>query len=129
MENQETRQIIPLFSSYSDVYYWNRDSTKTIVVNQGGTSCHAPDTLVKTKNRGNIPIKDVKEGDLVDSYNKITKSVEVKKVINTFEYYNSKKTVKVKLKNGERIIVTDDHEYYFEGKWTPIKEILCKLKR
>ncbi len=119
---------VPLFTTYSDLYYWTRDNKKTILIHQGGTSCHAPDTLVIT-NRGNIPIKDVKEGDLVESYNEITKSVEVKKVINTFEYINSKKTVKVKLKNGESIIVTDDHEYYFEGKWTPIKDILCKLKK
>ena len=29
---------VPLFSGYTDVYYWNRDSEPFITVNQGGTS-------------------------------------------------------------------------------------------
>ena len=45
-------------------------------------------------------------------------------VIQIHKMQNSKPCVKVKLKNGSEIICTDDHEFYFKGSWTKIKDIL-----
>lgn len=119
---------IPLFSSYTDVYYWNKESEKFITINQGGTSCHKGDTLVVT-DTGNVAISEVKEGDIVKSYNEDTKTVESNKVLNIFRYSNHKKTVRIKLKNGKTLTCTDDHKFYHQGQWLPIKDILCKTKK
>lgn len=102
----------------TDVYYWIRDSTKPIVINQGGTSCFAPDTKVVTYS-GLKNISEIKVGDLVK-----TKESQFKRVLNTFEYKNTKQTVEVTMKDGSTFKCTEDHEFFYKGKWTPIIDIL-----
>ena len=128
MSSETKKNNVPLFSGYTDVYYFNRDSDKFIVINQGGSSCEKADTLIVTS-KGTVPVINIKKGDLVKSYDESTKSIEFKKVTNVFEYVNNKPTVKVTLKNGETMTFTDDHKFYFQGEWTPLKDILCKLKK
>jgi intein/homing endonuclease len=107
----------------SNLFLVNKNATEQIVINQGGTDCFSGDTKVVTKN-GNINISDLKKGDLVLSFNEKTQKKEYKKVINVFNFKNNKKTIKLKLKNGHEIIVTEDHEFYFEGGWYSIKHLL-----
>lgn len=107
----------------TDVFYANYRSTEKMVINQGGTSCFYGDQLVITK-RGNIKIKDIILGDIVLSYNEKTKQKEWKVVKNLFSYFNSKKTVKIKLKDGSEIIATDDHKFFHEGGWYSLKHLL-----
>lgn len=38
MSSETKKNNVPLFSGYTDVYYFNRDSDKFIVINQGGSS-------------------------------------------------------------------------------------------
>lgn len=105
------------------VFLANRNSKAKVVINQGGTSCFGGSQLIITK-RGSIAIKDVVIGDFVLSFNEETKKQQWKEVKNLFSYQNSKKTVRLKLKNGTEIIVTEDHHFYYEGGWHSIKHIL-----
>ena len=107
----------------TDVFYENYKSTEKLIINQGGTSCFYGDQLVITK-RGDVRIKDIVLGDIVLSYNEKTKQKEWKLVKNLFSYFNSKKTVKIKLKNGSEIIATDDHKFFYEGGWYSLKHLL-----
>ena len=116
-------------------YGYNSTFTKTFrayqngfryVVNQGGTSCFDGDTLIVCK--GSLKkIKDVKKGDLVKTYNEDTNQIELNRVIDTFKYKNSKRTVKVNLKNGYSFICTEDHKFYHNGWWHEIKHLLSLL--
>lgn len=109
--------------SLTDVFHENFKSTEKILINQGGTSCFEGSQLVITK-RGSIPIKDIVIGDFVLSYNEITKLNEWNLVKNLFKFNNTKKTIKVKLKNGKEIIVTDDHKFFYKGSWNTLKHLL-----
>lgn len=107
----------------TDLFYANYQAKEKLIINQGGTSCFYGDQLVLTK-RGNIKIKDIILGDIVLSYNEKTNTKEWKVVKNLFLYFNSKKTVKIKLKNGSEIIATDDHKFFHEGGWYSLKHLL-----
>lgn len=107
----------------TDVFYANYQATEKLIINQGGTSCFYGDQLVVTK-RGNIKIKDIILGDIVLSFNEKTNTKEWKEVKNLFSYFNSKKTVKIKLKDGSEIIATDDHKFFHEGGWYSLKHLL-----
>jgi hypothetical protein len=93
------------------------------VIHQGGTSCFVGSQMVFT-NCQSKAIKDLKIGDFVNTYNEQTKQNEFKKVLNVFKYDNHKPTLKIKLKNGKTITVTDDHKFYYQGSWVAIKDIL-----
>lgn len=110
----------------SPIFEWNYNTDKSIVVNQGGTSCFAGTQKVITQ-RGSIPIKDIIIGDIVKCYNEKTKEIQWKPVCNLFKYNNHKKTIKVTLKNGETIIATEDHKFYYEGGWYSLKHLLSLL--
>tara|TARA_S200002703_G_scaffold41490_1_gene36016 strand:- start:656 stop:1042 length:387 start_codon:yes stop_codon:yes gene_type:complete len=114
-------QKIPI--KVSKLFTANYNATKPIVINQGGTSCFAPETLIVTR-QGLMPIAEVKVGDTVKCYNESTKQTEWKKVLNTFEYENHKPTIKVTLKNGQTITATEDHKFYHEGEWHSLKHLL-----
>jgi hypothetical protein len=108
--------VVPIFE-------WNWKSDKPIVVNQGGTSCFACDTLITTID-GVKPIHLMQVGDIVPTMNEATKEIELKPVVNVLRFENHKPTVKIRLKNGKEIICTDDHEFYVGGTWISIKHLL-----
>lgn len=107
----------------TDVFYANYNSVAKVTVNQGGTSCFYSNQLVVTE-KGSKPISEIKENDIVKCYNEETKQITFNKVINTFKYKNTKKTVKVKLKNGIEIIATEDHLFFYQGGWYSLKHLL-----
>lgn len=107
----------------SQLFTANLNANKPIVINQGGTSCFAPDTMVITKT-GLKPINSIKVGELVKCFNEQTKQTEWKQVLNCFQYQNHKPTIKVKLKNGHTITATEDHKFYYEGGWYSLKHLL-----
>lgn len=107
----------------SALYRQNFDCTADIVVNQGGTSCFAGSQCVVTS-EGAKPIKEIEIGDVVKCYDEVNKSIEWRKVLNKFKYDNSKRTIKVTLKNGQTIIATDDHKFFYEGGWYSLKHLL-----
>jgi DNA polymerase II large subunit len=116
-------KITPVFRKISQAY---REGHNLIIL-QGGQGCFAPDQSVVTS-KGNIPIRDVKCGDSVKSFNVKTGKPEFKKVKNIFKYNNSKKVIRVILKNGNTITATEDHKFYFQGGWHSLKHILSLLE-
>ncbi len=92
-------------------------------VQQGGTSCFGPDTLISTSN-GPKKIKDIQPGDKVKTYYHKTGN-DVQSIVSAVhKFANTKPTIRVRLKDGREIIATEDHEFYFEGGWHSLKHIL-----
>lgn len=114
--NQLKINATPVFFANKKAY----EGSYPVICNEGGTRCFAPDTLVRTMN-GLIPIQDIQEGDAVKTKNGYN---EVNKI---WKFKNYKKAVKIKLKNGKFIECTDDHKFYFRGRWIEIKNILSLL--
>jgi len=96
---------------------------KPINVQQGGSSCFGPDTLVETIH-GPKKITEVVQGEYVKTYDEQKGKDTFKPVVKTLKFKNKKPTLKVKLRNGKEIIATDDHEFYFKGDWVSLKHIL-----
>lgn len=102
------------------VFYANKKAYEDgypVICNEGGSRCFAADTLVRTMN-GLVPIKDIQEGDVVKTQNGWNE------VLQTWEFKNTKRAVRIKLKNGKFIECTDDHKFFFRGRWIEIKNIL-----
>lgn len=114
--NQLKINATPVFFANKKAY----EGTYPVICNEGGTRCFAPDTLVRTMN-GLVPIKDIQEGDAVKTKNGYNE------VVKTWKFKNYKKAVRIKLKNGKFIECTDDHRFYFRGRWIEIKNILSLL--
>jgi len=116
----------------SEVFEWNYDALRNndirFIINQGGSRCFAPNTLIQT-DKGNKEISQIEKGDMVKSFNEKTKAIEYKKVISTFENIdNNKKAIRIKLKNGNIIEATEDHKFYFEGGFISLKDIISKRR-
>lgn len=94
------------------------------IVLEGGSRCFAADTLVVTSD-GSKKISHLQKDNLVLTYNESTGEEEFKKVLELLTFRNNqKKAVKIKLKNGQEIICTQDHKFYYKGGWLEIKQIL-----
>lgn len=78
----------------------------TIIVDE----CFPSSTLVDGKQ-----IVELKEGDVVNSYNHITDKIEKKKIIHIFKRKPSA-MMKVILSNGQSIVCTPNHPVWVEGK-------------
>lgn len=92
----------------------------------GGRGCFLKDQEVIMGDSSTKKIVDIKKGDIVKSYNEITKQLENKKVLDTFKY-PSHEYIRIKLKNGTIIECTPDHKFLYKGKWKQIQEILKKI--
>ena len=105
------------------------DPDKIIFCNEGGSRCFHKDTMVSTPN-GAVKISDLSEFDEVYSYNTLEKKQEVKRVISSNLIKNDKKCYEIRLKNGKKIICSEDHEFFHQGKFIEIKNLLSlhKLK-
>ena len=105
------------------LYYENYVCPTKVAINQGGTSCFEKNTLIATYD-GCVPISNVRVGTLVKCFDHTTLQTTFKKVLNVFEFENFDRTVKIKLKNGKTIICTENHLFFINGKYQPIKSIL-----
>jgi len=105
--------------------YLNEDRKDNVrgTVLEGGSRCFYALQEVVTKN-GAKPIKDINKNDIVLSYNESTKKEEFKKVIDTHCFKNNKPTIQINLKNGQKIIATEDHEIFYKGGWVSIKHFV-----
>lgn len=72
--------------------------------------CFSGDTEVQTYD-GNKFIKDIKEGDLVYSFNEEQKKIELKPVTMSKMTSKSAKVVKVEFDNGQHILCTPNHKF------------------
>ena len=107
----------------------NGQKVTPVFVNLGGTRCFHEGQLVITDN-GSKPIKDLREGDRVLSYNHDLAKKEYKSVVGVIKNENNtKKCLEIKLKNGSVIKCTEDHEIYFNGRYETAKNILSLWKQ
>ena len=90
---------------------------------QGSGGCFYKNQKVVT-DKGSKLISNINIGDRVLSFNEKTKKKEFKLVRETFVHQNTKKCYKLTLKNGEKIIATEDHKFYYEGAWITLKHLL-----
>ena len=97
-----------------------------IIVLQGGTSCFAGSQMVIT-DVDSKPICELNKFDIVKSFNVETGNDEYKTVTDIHKFKNQKRTVRITLKNGKEIVCTDDHEFFFNGGWNKVKDILSLL--
>ncbi len=77
-------------------------------------TCFLPDTMITTTN-GKVMIKDIKEGDVVVSYNEASNSMESNKVTELY----SRVADSYLLING-KLKVTPNHPMMVNGKWAEI---------
>jgi len=93
----------------------------------GSPGCFVKDQLVHT-NKGVLPISQIKEGDMVLSYNHSKKINEYRMVSRIPIHKNHRgKLYKITMKDGTIITVTDNHEFFTGTKYVKIKEILLSL--
>jgi hypothetical protein len=82
--------------------------------------CFTEGTLVAIE-KGNKKIEDIKEGDLVWSYNEETGKKELKKVVE-LSRNTSSSLVKISV-NGTEITCTPEHPFYVDGNWVEAKNL------
>lgn len=112
-------QTTKLFNQFMEF----QNSDKRIGVFQGGTRCFTSETLVQTK-QGYKPIKDIIQGDEVLSLDEKTQTLVFNKVLDKFIYECDHTLISIKLKNGNTITSTYDHEYYYKGHWVRAIDII-----
>lgn len=84
-----------------------------------GVHCFAKGTLITTPN-GQVEIEKLKVGDKVLAFNEQTKEIEASTIL---ELANQKHHNLYELNfSGTKIIVTDDHPFFFNGQFYSIKE-------
>ncbi|MCJ7933280.1 MAG: hypothetical protein MUW56_06485 [Chryseobacterium sp.] len=85
--------------------------------------CFTEGTLVATE-KGSRKIEDIKEGNLVWSYNEETGKKELKKVV---ELYRNTSSSLVKISvNGTEITCTPEHPFYVNGSWIEAQALIPK---
>ncbi|UCA62219.1 hypothetical protein KB553_20420 [Chryseobacterium rhizoplanae] len=82
--------------------------------------CFTEGTLVAVET-GSKKIEDIKEGDLVWSYNEETGKKELKKVV-ALSRNTSSSLVKIAV-NGTEITCTPEHPFYVNGNWVEAKDL------
>lgn len=98
-------------------------SGKRGVILEGSSRCFSENQKILT-DKGVKRISDITTQDNVITYNENERVNEIKRVIDKLVFKNSKKCYRIKLKNSEFIEVTDDHEFYYNGKWVSISNII-----
>lgn len=93
----------------------------------GGAGCFAKGTLVHIAN-GFVNIEDVKVGDKVKSFNEITQEYEFKEVLELKEYPSIKRMIELEFDNGQKVVCSEDHKFYVDGKWIEAKDLSVSKK-
>jgi DNA polymerase II large subunit len=102
-------------------------SSKKTIVQQGGSSCFAHETLVVTST-GLKPISQIQQGDQVKSFNEVTGEIQFNTVTDVLQFKNTKPTIRINLKNGHSITATEDHKFYYNGGWYSLKHLLSLVE-
>jgi len=94
----------------------------------GGCYCFASGTQVRLSNGTTKPIENMAVGDVVLTVNEKTGLTETKEVFevhqNTVE--ESEQLLELELENGEKILVTDNHEFMTKRGWVRAGDLTCE---
>lgn len=100
--------FIPDFSENCDVKITDKCSV-------GCPFCLTENTIIKTKEK-DIPIKNIKIGDIVYSYNENTKKFELKPVIKIYKREFNGDLIQLELENGIVLECTGNHKIYTSNR-------------
>ena len=101
---------------------------KTYNILWGGAGCFYSNQKVVT-NLGSKLISEIKNADLVLSYNHKLQSYEFRPVLQTFKYDDHlDRLIEIKMKDGTIIKVTENHKFFLGGQYRHIKDILLDLQ-
>jgi DNA-directed RNA polymerase II subunit RPB2 len=92
--------------------------------NQAPRNCYQclwEEELVLMADGSKKPIKDVKVGDRVVTFDNITMEVSTTRVIDQFVKETDKRVYRVKTSSGRSIIATYDHLFMTENGWTEVQ--------
>jgi phage terminase large subunit len=114
--------------------YWI-DKTTDEIVYGGSKGCFVAETLVNTPN-GHKPIEQIKEGEIVYSWNVENKQLSVNKVLKTFVHgcsHQRKNFITFVFNNNVKLKCTENHELLYFGKWISARNVakrkICSCKR
>ena len=86
--------------------------------------CLDIDETVQMSDGRRVPIKDVKVGDEVMTYNPTTFEVSKTRVVNHFIQENTHPVYKITTISGREIIATEDHRFSTNAGWKTVKELM-----
>lgn len=116
-----TNMIISL-SNYS----WERDKEtgeiKNVPEHAYSHMCITGDTLIHTIN-GMKPIKDIKEGELVYSYDIENKKIELQKSYGAYVTGVNQEVYELKLADGQKLHMTGNHKLLTTRGYVPCEEL------
>lgn len=99
-------------AEYQD--YWD-----VVIVDE----CMPGETLIDTP-YGKKQLKNLRNGDIITSYNSKSNAIEDKRITHVFKS-KAHDIVKIKLKNGEEIVCTGNHPVYTEnGQWIDAERLV-----
>lgn len=115
------------FESMKDFYSMRSDGCTDWT---GLPQCFTKDQLIHT-DKGIKPISMIQVGDKVLSYNLSSKINEYKQVLATPSHTTKQKILKIKMKDGTVIKVTENHLFFTGASYVKIKDLLlhCEEKR
>jgi hypothetical protein len=105
---------------YADEFILNSKKINNIKI----CGCFSKGTIILTDS-GPIPIEDIKEGDLVWSYNEETSKMELNKVTSTFQTRFSQ-IYKITIDKNDRqevFLATHEHPIYIDGNWITVDSL------
>lgn len=94
-----------------DLFRWD------LVILDEAHSCFLGNTMIDGKK-----IKDIKEGDYLNSFNFVSNKYELKKVVNIYRNELSENLVKIKC-NGKEIVCTESHKIFTKRGWVEARHI------
>ena len=97
----------------------NSNPTQTY---KGGGACFLTGTKVFTE-EGTINIEDIKENDLVLTYNENTKENEIKKVLKLLVHDDKEEVLYTLTFDNYKLDVTGSHRFYIDGSWVEARNL------
>jgi len=89
----------------------------------GMPGCFDGQTLIRSKD-GYKFIKDLYLGELVYTFNENTGNEELKPIEDVIVYKDYEvNMLELEFENGEKVICTEDHGFFVEGKWVEAKDL------
>jgi len=93
-------------------------------VSGGGGTCFSGETLITMADHSTKPMKDIRDGDEILSYNFTTNSHETN-IVEHIHIRKDRKIFEYTLSDGSRLVTTDDHPLYVINKgWCSVNPTL-----
>ena len=107
---QFAEEVLRFINDYANKYKKEDGILYAIYGTPAESMCFCSGTLVQCYG-GNKEIQDIKEGDLVFSYNEVLNKIELKPVVASTCTSKSATVVKVRFTNGQELVCTPNHPF------------------